>query len=336
MAYLRTLPSGKTQAIIRRLGHKPIVRTFRTKTMASEWARRIEDDVVRGTYYETLTARRITLNEVLDRYELTILPRVRSPSTMRSQIRVIRAFLGHLSMVHLSPESVINFIDSRLQSVKGESVRKDLNTLSRAVTFARGIIKLQLSENPVTVAREVLSFTGSLKTSESRVKRVTDDQIDQIERTSESKLLPKIVRFIVQGLTALRRGEVSNIRYEHVRGVELSIPETKTDKPRVIPLNDISLDIISSLPKRSDGYLFGLRPDSITQAFGRACRRASLSDLRFHDLRHEATSRLFELGLGIQEVAAITGHSDWKSLKRYTHPKPLEIRKKINESTVGR
>lgn len=211
-------------------------------------------------------------------------------------------------MVHLTPESIINFIDSRLQSVKGESVRKDLNTLSRAVTFARAIIKLQLSENPVTVAREMLSFTGSLK-SESRVKRVTDDQIDQIERTSESKLLPKIIRFIVQGLTALRRGEVSNIRYEHVRGVELSIPETKTDKPRVIPLNDISLDIISSLPKRSDGYLFGLRPDSITQAFGRACRRASLPDLRFHDLRHETTSRLFELRLRIQEVAAITGQT---------------------------
>lgn len=54
-----------------------------------------------------------------------------------------------------------------------------------------------------------------------------------------------------------------------------------------------------------------------------------MEDLRLHDLRHEAASRLFELGLGIMEVAAITGHKDLRSLKRYTHIDPGHLARRI-------
>ena len=62
--------------------------------------------------------------------------------------------------------------------------------------------------------------------------------------------------------------------------------------------------------------MFEIRPDSVTQAFRRACKRLDIDDLRFHDLRHEAISRFFELGLNIPEVAVISGHRD---PFRYTH-----------------
>ena len=55
-----------------------------------------------------------------------------------------------------------------------------------------------------------------------------------------------------------------------------------------------------------------------------------ISDLRFHDLRHEATTRLFEKGLNVMEVAAITGHKDLRMLQRYTHLKPETIASKLN------
>ncbi|MGI0025670.1 MAG: tyrosine-type recombinase/integrase, partial [Nitrososphaera sp.] len=92
---------------------------------------------------------------------------------------------------------------------------------------------------------------------------------------------------------------------------------------------DVVLEILDSLPFRDDGLIFGVRPDSITHAFERAVRRAGINDITFHDTRHEATSQFFELGLGVQEVAAITGHDDWESLRRYTHPKADRIREKI-------
>jgi len=62
-----------------------------------------------------------------------------------------------------------------------------------------------------------------------------------------------------------------------------------------------------------------MQADSITQAFNRACQRAGIKDLRFHDLRHEATSRFFEKGLNTMQVAAITGHKTLQMLQRYTH-----------------
>ena len=68
--------------------------------------------------------------------------------------------------------------------------------------------------------------------------------------------------------------------------------------------------------------------DSISQAFRRVCELASIKDLRFHDLRHEATSRLFECGLDLMEVSSITGHKDLPMLRNYTHSKASELAKK--------
>lgn len=75
--------------------------------------------------------------------------------------------------------------------------------------------------------------------------------------------------------------------------------------------------------------MWNIKPDSITQAFKRICKSAKISDLRFHDLRHEATSRFFELGLNIMEVSSITGHKDLRMLKRYTHLKTEDLAQKL-------
>ena len=82
---------------------------------------------------------------------------------------------------------------------------------------------------------------------------------------------------------------------------------------------------MKKLPRRFDGLVWGVRPDSMTQAFERACKRAGIENLRLHDLRHEATSRFFEKGLNVMEVSAITGHQDLRMLKRYTHIRPESL-----------
>ena len=65
------------------------------------------------------------------------------------------------------------------------------------------------------------------------------------------------------------------------------------------------------------------------QAWDRLCRRASIEDLHFHDLRHEAISRYFERGLSVPEVALISGHRDYRMLFRYTHLRPEDVAKKL-------
>ncbi len=145
------------------------------------------------------------------------------------------------------------------------------------------------------------------------------------------------------------RGEIAAMKWEHVdRATKvLRVPETKTGEPRKVPLSTRALKVLDGLPRRIDGYVWGMRPDSITQAFERACKAARkkyeaeceergekpeprlFRDLRFHDLRHEATSRLFEKGLNPMEVSAITGHKTLQMLKRYTHLRAEDLAKRL-------
>ena len=121
--------------------------------------------------------------------------------------------------------------------------------------------------------------------------------------------------------TAMRRGEIAAMRWEHLdsRARVLLIPETKNGTPRRVPLSTTALGVLDGLPRRIDSQVWDMRPDSISQAFERVCGAAGIDGLTFHDLRHEATSRLFEKGLNPMQVAAITGHKTLQMLQRYTH-----------------
>jgi integrase len=131
--------------------------------------------------------------------------------------------------------------------------------------------------------------------------------------------------------SGMRRGELANLRWEHVdlRQSILHIPQTKTGYPRTIPLSTCAVSVLKGLPRQLAGSVLNMKQDSITQAFVRACARANLIDLRFHDLRHEATSRLFEKGLNTMQVATVTGHRTLEMLKRYTHLRASDLVAKL-------
>ena len=130
----------------------------------------------------------------------------------------------------------------------------------------------------------------------------------------------------------MRRGEILNIKRSHIDFPKsvLPIPSTKTDTPRTIPLSTDAVTVLREQLRASQGEsgggiplheqpLFSYSPNGVTGGFLKLCRKVGIEDLRFHDLRHEATSRLFEKGLNPVEVATITGHKDTRMLMRYTH-----------------
>ena len=75
---------------------------------------------------------------------------------------------------------------------------------------------------------------------------------------------------------------------------------------------------IDSMPRR-DERIFPYSTDAISAAFTRACKVLGIDDLHSYDLRHEGVSRLFETGRAIPQVATVSGHRSWHSLKRYSH-----------------
>ena len=80
------------------------------------------------------------------------------------------------------------------------------------------------------------------------------------------------------------------------------------------------------------GRIFPYNGKSVGAAFRRACRELGIEDLRFHDLRHETASRLFEAGYQIPEVALVTGHRDWKMLRRYTNLRAEDLARRSSST----
>lgn len=313
--------------MVRKRGHKPMSATFRTKAAAENWARGVEDKLSTGTFVDTSTAETTLVAGLLQRYEKEITPRKKSAKKEESRIKILSAELGLYSVAALTPEAIVAYVDKRARSVSSDTIRKELNTLSHAIDTGIVLWRIHLAGNPVITARMILSRVGTLKQGTERDRRLSPGELKRLLQASE----PSHKALWIWALeSAMRRGEIASMRPSHRVDGSLKIPETKTGRPRAIPVTRHMARVWEQLPWGKSGLC--MKADSITQAFDRACKKARIEGLRFHDLRHEATSRLFEKGLQIQEVASITGHTDWKSLKRYTHLRPDQIAKKLHAS----
>ncbi len=311
------------RAKIRRRGHPVQSSTFNSRAEAVVWAREIEAEMDRGVFLSRTEAEKVTLAELIDRYGKEVTPRKRSARSELSRLKSLREELGQMRLATLQSKHVAGFRDKRLKKGIGASgIRHELNILSHLVDTAICDWGIHIPANPVKLVRRPAAPPG-------RDRRLQAEELERIFAATDSVELRPIVQFAME--TAMRRSEIAAMKWGHVdlRTRTLTIPETKIGEPRRIPLSSRAVAVLKSLPRKIDGYVFGMRKDSITQAFDRACKRVGIEDLRYHDLRHEATSRLFERGLNPMEVAAITGHKTLQMLKRYTHLRAEDLVAKL-------
>lgn len=297
----------KWHAQVIRKGHRAQYKSFRRKVDAENWAREVESRMDRRLFVDFSVAERILLKDVLTKYQGQFTPNKRSYASENASIRRLLDSLGDISLALLSPEDIVEYAEDRLETVVSDTVRKELNTLSVILDTAMALWAIHLPANPVTTGKRILTLTKTLQPGNRRQRRVNRDEEKALLERSQGPLY----EFAIS--RGMRRGELANQRPEHRQGRFLLIPETKTDEARTIPLTIRDREILDEYPSWS------LSADAITKQFIRDCRSLGIQDLRFHDLRHEATSRLFEHGFSIPEVALITGHADWTSLRRYTH-----------------
>lgn len=317
VATFRKLPSGKWNAQVRRKGHTPVSKTFRTRAAAEGWARKTENEIEAGESVD-LSLTKITLSEILSRYELEVTEHKKGRIKERSVLKNLTTHLGALTLAQVTPESVAGYVRARMQPATGkgvssDTIRRELATLSAVWETCRVLWGYSLRDNPARATGAMLSKSRQLKRKVRRDRRLHPGEYRRLLQQLQPTMR-RLVRFAIE--TAMRRGEIAKLRPEHLRHDGLRIEDDKGGKTVTIPISSKARRIVEGLPTGG----FCLRPDSITQAFDRACERAGIEDLRFHDLRHEGTSRLFEKGLGIEEVAMVTRHATWASLKGYTHP----------------
>jgi len=321
-------PNGKRvwQAHIRRRGYPAQVKTFDTKAEAEAWASIIESEIARGVFASRSDAEGTTLAEALTRYLLEITP-TKKPSTVareKNRAKVLIATpLARRTLASIKGSDISTFVrDLQTDGLGANAIRLDLALISHVFTIAGSAWGMESLANPVKRIRGQRP-----KLPGGRTRRLVDDEQARLRvaaGTQDNDIGPLITWAIE---TAMRRSEIAAMRWEHLDRKDrvLLIPETKNGTPRQVPLSVAALAVLDALPRRIDGTVWGVRPDFISQAFERVCKASGIEGLTFHDLRHEATSRLFEKGMNPMQVAAITGHKTLQMLKRYTHLKAKDL-----------
>jgi integrase len=201
-------------------------------------------------------------------------------------------------------------------------VIKELTLISHLYFIARAEWGFEDLDNPVRYIRKP-------KLPKGRARRVSDYEINLLINNTDSLDLPFIIKLAIE--TGMRRGEIASVRWVDVDIQKriIYLWDTKNGENRQVPLSSRAISTLESIPKREDERLFGMTAHAISYAFIRACKRVKLYDLHFHDIRHEATTRLSEKLPNILELSSVTGHKDLRMLKRYYHPKAEELALKL-------
>jgi integrase len=263
-----------------------------------------------------------TLAQLLDRYKCEVLPRKRAASVEVYMLeRYLRHPMSRLALSNVRPDEISRYRDQRLKVVQSGTVLRELGVLRHVFEVARKDWCVPLQTNPVTQI-------NLPKPSQGRTRRVTREEIDILLNNSDHPLLPSIIIFAIE--TGMRQGEIVNSIWSNIdaNNGTLHIPITKTDVSRTIPLTQQALESLKSLPQ-DDERIFPISGNAVRLAWQRLKKRVGIEDLHFHDLRHEAISRFFEMGLSVPEVALISGHRDYRMLFRYTHLRAEDVAKKL-------
>lgn len=332
---------GRWRAQIRRVGAKSISKTFPTKAEATAWARQIESAMDAGTHRPPAV---VTVAEVIQAYRDL---RERSgrpiPDTANEhyQLRLITAGLGDKRAEALTVGDLVAYAQMRRAEGAGPyTINTDIGRLGTVLRHTAAVLGLAVPD-VVGAARPTLHHLGLIGGGGKRERRPTEDELDRIKDYARSQAhrsglfaaMPDMIDVAVQ--TALRRGELLRIRWGDVDAARRLVlvrdrkdPRRKAGNDQLVPLVGDALEIIQRQARGKRPEIFPFVAHLLSRYWLEACRALSIPDLHWHDLRHEAASRLIEAGWSAHEVRVVTGHASSQHLDRYVNLDPAEIARK--------
>lgn len=337
MATIQKRGSYQWRALIRRKGFPLQTKTFEKQADAEKWARDVESQMDRGIFVDRSQAERETLKDVIDRYLNNETPKHKGAEPERLRLEKFKRDEKKLcdhAMANLRTEYFEEYRDQRLKTVKPGTINRELNLLHSVIEHSRR--RLALLENPV---------------SDVRRPQVRDERITRFQKGEEARLMDALddcrnpytkPAVIIALETAMRRGELLSLKWEDVdlTARVAQLHDTKNGEHRDVPLTKRTIEELKKLQKKRekntvvpmDRRVFPISVESLKNAWERARKRADLEHFNFHDLRHEAISRLFEAGFDTQVVRAVSGHKNMQSLKRYVNLKASDLARIIDNA----
>ena len=322
--------NGKWRAQVRRKGHRAQCRTFTTKAQADAWVRQTEADIDRGVI--TVQGARVTVSELITEYR-KLRERARPISDSSNEHYMLKALdrgLGDRVAANLTPDDFVAFATMRRDEGAGPyTINMDISKLGTVMRYGAAALRVSLPD-AVGSARPLLTHLRLIGGGGLRERRPSDDELERVVaymRENRGEVYADAVVF--SACSAMRRGEVCGLEWGDIDPVA-RIATVARKHPRKgktterVPLIGGAWEVVDRQDRTSD-RVFPIEAGTLSKYFTEACRALSIPDLHLHDLRHEGTSRLFESGLQIQEVALVTGHKSWAHLKRYTNLRPEDL-----------
>ena len=307
---------NKWQAIIRRKGIKQQSKVFKIKSQAIQWARSVESEIDKGNIVDFSLSKKITLNQIIEKIQPI-------DSRERSRLKILKRYFNGSAISLITPSRIALFVDLRLsQGLSSATVIKDINTLSKLLKVAQRDWNIYLPSDPI-------KHIGKLKQSPSRVRRINKSEEFILMNRSEPNLR-NIIIFAIE--TGMRLGEILTLKWNDINNGLAVLKETKNGEIRYVPISKIANQVLMRIQKNENDdrvFYFWKTVSGFESSWQKFKKREGLVDLRFHDFRHEAISRMFEKGMSHMEVSAISGHKSLLVLRKYTHLNIEYLRDKL-------
>lgn len=294
-------------------------RTFDRKGEAKAWIARRETEIRERGLPDTST--------LADAIDLYVSDSRRPIARTKAQVlAAIRSHpIAHMQCASIRSQHVVDYARFLAGERQPQTVGNYLSHLSAVFAIAGPAWGLPLDAGEMRAARTVAHRLGLTSRSTRRERRPTPEEIDRLldwfRQRQRGARMDLVVRFAIS--STRRQEEIVRIRWADVEPGRVLVRSMK--HPGGTIGNDVWCDltseaeaVLAEVPRVSD-RVFPYSTDAVSAAFTRACRILGIEDLRFHDLRHEGISRLFEAGHSIPRVASVSGHRSWSSLQRYTH-----------------
>ncbi len=330
MAYILRR-KGKTKVSyrvqVRRRGFTTTFKSFPTRTEAKKWARAMENKLDRGDYSDYTEASKLTLGDIMRRFISEGYHVKQKDKFVEGRANsILNDTIADTNLLRLSSRHIAEFRDRKLEHWSPTTFNKHKSLISRVIETAMQEWEIYLPQNPARLFRK-------MKEPYARNRKLEGDEEQRlIEACALSKFiyLKPMVQFSIE--SAVRQGELLKAMREHFNWEKrtLTLYDTKNGEDRTIPLSEKAFSILSSLPKQFSGVLFPINKDKLRWYWLLALRHAKITDLRWHDLRRHAISKLFEKGLSVPEVQVLSGHRDLRLLlNTYTKLDPEKLVEKL-------
>lgn len=338
-----TRRNGSYRVRIYRKNHSSICKSFTKESDALQWLKITEAQLELGLYQEPTIQSKSPVTSFRGaaiHYMKThsIHKKIVRSETYRLQILIKR--WGDIPIEKVDKLAVLTLRDDLLKLGRsGETINHYLNTISKLFQMLEGDWDILLP-NPVKGIKRMPKPPGRTK----RVNPTVESHLIASCKELSLPLLSSIIQFAIQ--TGMRRGELMGLKW-----TDIDIPNrraylhtSKNGEPRQVPLTQRAIAVLETLNQRDDVLVFPMTLNVLRNQYEQA-KSLSKEDwsesginpfigLRFHDLRHEALSRMSDLGLNVIELSHISGHKTLGMLKRYTHPSHEAIFNKLDSKIL--